>query len=79
MLPDPDASLVFDPPGPILLSVFLGVQGTRGEAQPLTPWGSHCLPDPRISYLLWGLGSGYTAQTGPFVAGNAAASSMSSR
>ena len=46
MLPDPDASLVFDPPGPILLSVCWGVQGARGEAHPLTPWVSHCIPYP---------------------------------
>ena len=46
MLPDPDASLGFDPPVPILLSVLWGVQGARGKAHPLTPWISHCLSDP---------------------------------
>ncbi len=50
MLPDPDASLVFDPPVPILLSVLWGVQGARGEAHPLTPWVSYCLSDSRTSY-----------------------------
>ncbi len=46
MLPDPYASLVFDYSGPVLLSVFWGVQGARGEAHPLTAWVSHCFPDP---------------------------------
>ncbi len=50
MLPDPDASLGFDPPGPILLSVFWGVQGSRGETHPLTPWVFYCLSDPHTSY-----------------------------
>ncbi len=78
MLSDPDASLVFDPPGHILLSVFWGVQEARGEAHPLTLWVLYCLSDPRISYLPWGLGSRYTAQTGPVLDGYAAASSISS-
>ncbi len=46
MLPDPDASLVFDPPGPILLSVLWGVQGARGETHPLTLWVFYCFSDP---------------------------------
>ncbi len=52
MLPEPDASLVFDPPGPILLSVFRGEQGARAEAHPLTLWVSLCFPDPDPAYEL---------------------------
>ena len=46
MLPDPDASLGVNPPGPILLSVVWGVHGARREPHPLTLWVSYCLPDP---------------------------------
>ncbi len=69
MLPDPDASLVIDPPGPILLSGLWGVKGARGETHPLTLWVSYCLSYSRTFYRPGGLGSGHTAQTGPVVAG----------
>ncbi len=75
MLPDPDAQLV------LVLQALLsclpwGCTGTRGEAYPLTPFGSNILPD--VFYHPWGLASGYMAQTAPVVVGDKAASSMAS-
>ncbi len=77
MLPDPDATLGSILQASFSYSFFIGCTGGRGETFPLT-LGSVTAPGA-LTHGPWGLGSGQTAQTGPVLAGYAAASSIISR